>query len=108
MIPPGVELASIRPRTRKLGRQRDEAHRPSGEEPLEKGGVGVVTCICGMSAETGRREERPLEVHPEDPRAARRARDGSESGDERRLRGRDQRGQDAVTPVSRRASPAAA
>ena len=55
---------------RQLGRERDEPHRPGGEDPLEQRRVGVAAGRRRVRAEAVRREERALDVRAEDPRPA--------------------------------------
>ncbi len=76
-----------------LRRQRDQAHSPRGEQPLEQCGIGVAPRRLAVRAEPGGGEERPFQVNAEDARPGRPLRDGSDRREEVALLRRDQRGE---------------
>src|SRR6266508_497012 len=82
-------------RTLQLGRQRDMTHRSSSEQPLEQTTVGIAPRLGRMRPEPLGRDERALEMRPDDVRrgtvqwnlAQRRRQLVLGRGDERRLVG---------------------
>ena len=91
---------------RKLRRERHEPDRPRIEQAFEELHVGLPGGGGGMDPESQGGEKRPFEVNAEDAGPVRSRRHLAEGGEELLFGGGDEGGRYAVTPVSRRASPA--